>query len=133
MDFNPFIFAAYGITIVFSGLAFLAFLISNIHYIFSFFGKKNLKKKIARIRNKKTPPLTNELKADTFKFILLTNNGNESFFLPELIDKGLKRGIENPWKLVDVLIKKNILKPDDTGKFMWNKESVCYKKININK
>ena len=120
MDFNPFIFAAYGITIVFSGLAFLAFLIANIHYIFSFFGKKNLKKKIARIKNKKTPPLTPELKADTFKFILLTDNADKSFFLPDLIDKGLKRGVENPWKLIDVMIKKDILKPDDTGKFMWN-------------
>lgn len=127
MEINPYIFAVSGLLIVFSGLAFLAFAVANIHRVLFFFENLSIKK--FKEKRKKAPALTKNIITETKKMVYLSVNEKGSFFLPELIEKALINGQENPWIIIDFLIKKNIICPDETGKFFWNDKSACWKQI----
>jgi hypothetical protein len=127
MDINPYIFALSGLIIVFSGLAFLSFAVANIHKVLFFFENLSLKK--FNEKKVKTPSLTKNLITETKKLIYLSGKYKDSFYLPDLIEKALMNGQENPWIIIDFLIKKNIICPDETGKFFWNDKSGCWKQI----
>lgn len=127
MEINPFLFAASGLFIVFSGLTFLSFAVSKIHKILFFFENISLKK----IKGKKikAPALTKNITTETKKLFYLSGDKKDSFYLPDLIEKALMNGQENPWIIIDFLIKKNIICADETGKFFWNDKSTCWKQI----
>jgi len=127
MEINPYLFAASGLIIVFSGLAFLSFAVSNLHKILFFmenFSLKNFKEKKI-----KTPALTKNIITETKKLYYLSGNNKGSFYLPDLIEKALMNGQENPWIIIDFLIKKNIICPDEMGQFFWNDKTTCWKQI----
>ncbi len=125
MKFNPYIFIIYGIIIVFSGLAFLAIFISRAGKIFSFLDKH--KKKY--IKNKKEIPLPGSILGRTKNLFLISNEKEKSFYLPDLIDIALKTGIENPWEVIDLLIRQKVITADGEGMFLWNEYSFYYRKI----
>ncbi|MDY0131727.1 MAG: hypothetical protein RBR53_03570 [Desulforegulaceae bacterium] len=127
MEINPYLLAVSGLFIVFSGLAFLAFVVSNIHRVLFILENLNFKK----FKEKKiiTASFTKNQITETKKIIFLSKNKKESFYLPDLIEKSLMNGQENPWILVDFLIKKQIICPDETGKFFWNDKSPAWKLI----
>ncbi|MDY0360309.1 MAG: hypothetical protein RBR08_02535 [Desulforegulaceae bacterium] len=126
MEINPYLFSIYGLFIVFSGLALLSFAVSNIHRVIFFF--ENLKLDNFRKKQKKIY-LTQNIRTDVKKLFYLSDSGNGLFYLPDLIEKALMKGQENPWIIIDFLLKKNIICPDETGKFFWNDKSDCWKQI----
>ncbi|MCB9481906.1 MAG: hypothetical protein H6680_08840 [Desulfobacteraceae bacterium] len=127
MEINPYLFAVSGLVIVFSGLAFLSFTVSNLHKILFFF--ENFSIKSFKEKKIKTPSLTKNIITETRKMYYLSGHKTDSFFLPDLIEKAVMNGQENPWIIIDFLIKKNLICPDETGKFFWNDKSACWKQI----
>lgn len=131
MKFEPVLLISYGLLIVFSGLSFLALMVSNVNRIISLFDKICFKKN--KKENRKSKPglkLSNEDKKNIRNFMIITD-GEEIFSLSETIEKAVLSGIANPWEIIDTMVKSDFIVPDNTGFFMWNRELKSISKLLI--
>jgi predicted AAA+ superfamily ATPase len=123
---NGWIISVLGIIIVFSGLVFLSFLVSQIYkilniwdnrkaYIKSFFEK--FKKSKLKSEHKIIIPENLEETKRIMK--LLTNIIGEPFSMPKLIKMAENRGLSKPYSAVNDLLEADIIISDDKGYFIW--------------
>lgn len=139
---NGWAMAAVGISIVFSGLILLSFVISQLHRILALFERwyirahkknhKNLKKADEKCDtelpatmtvDKTTAPHKMTDDKQLFEVIrnykLITHRIGEPFSLPKLLDLAEKRGLNKPYSTVNMLIASEDIVPDDNGFFVW--------------
>lgn len=141
---NGWAMAFVGISIVFSGLILLSFVISQLHRILDLFERwyiianknnhKNRKK-----ANKKcgtelpatltpgktaTPNKTTEEKHSEEiirNYKMITHRMGEPFSLPKLLDLAEKRGLNRPYSTVNMLIASEDIVSDGNGFFVWKR------------
>ncbi len=129
---NGWAISVVGITIVFTGLVVLSFVISQLHKVISLFENPQ---KIKRwfVREKKAdkavetqdPPgliLTEEQKEITKQFALLARTMEAHFSLPRLLHLSQISGVKNPHSNLNVLLKSAIIFPNGEGLFCWDQK-----------
>ena len=122
--------AIVGISIVFTGLAFLSIFIGQIHKFLALwenrseiqlFKKKNNKKDVAIIN------LTENQKIVAKQFSLLVKTLDAPFSLPRLLVLAEASGVKSPHSNLCLLINSGTIFPDNEGFHLWNREK--FKKL----
>lgn len=110
-----------GVTIVFSGLLGLSFIISQFPRIFGALEKKDKTAIPSKLKQANVPPL--KVKPDMEEairnFDFLTKWLGEPFSLPKLLDIAEKRGMIQPYSMMNEMLVKGIVLPDGKGYFLW--------------
>ncbi|MCF8067019.1 MAG: OadG family protein [Desulfobacterales bacterium] len=125
---NGWAMALLGITIVFSGLAFLSFFISRLHLFLEFWENKD--ERIAKLKKRfqKKPEIKKEapvvkvpdnLQEAMAQFKMLTTRIGDPFSLPRLIEMAEMSGLFHPHSTVNKFIKAGVIEPDGKGFFTW--------------
>ncbi len=120
--------ALVGVSIVFTGIVLLSFFISQLHKIvdvienpdkrkFFIFGGRKTKKPSPMM------PLAENQKEAAKQFSLLTRTMADHFSLPRLLHLAEISGIDRPGANIDLLLEKEILCPDGTGYWVWDRET----------
>jgi len=120
-----------GITIVFSGLVVLSFVISQLHKfldlyenpgkIKSFFSPGKKQNKPLETQTP-LPVLTQEQKEISKQFALLARTLEDHFSLPRLLDLARISGLKDFHSNLNILLKSAIIFPDKDGFFCWDQE-----------
>jgi hypothetical protein len=133
---NGWAMAAVGISIVFSGLIILSFVISQLHRILDIVERwhpssrknKNREQKKSLPENQlKPPPANSAAAAKGIKnldemirnYKMITQRLGEPFSLPKLLDLAEKHGLAKPYSTVNMLIISGIITADDNGFYTW--------------
>jgi len=136
---NGWAISAVGITIVFSGLVLLSFVISQLHkvlYLYEnprkikgwFSPKKKPGKKLAKQPDNSLETggpllvLTEEQKEIAKQFALLVSTLEDHFSLPRLLELARISGVKNFYSNLNILLKSDILFPDKEGFFCWDQD-----------
>jgi predicted AAA+ superfamily ATPase len=119
---NGWIISALGIIIVFSGLVFLSFLVSQLHKILNIWDNreaytKSLFKKFKKAEHKIA--ISENLKETKRIMKLLTNIIGEPFSMPKLIKMAKNCGISKPYSAANSLLEADIIISDNKGYFIW--------------
>ncbi len=134
---NGWAISVVGITIVFTGLVVLSFVISQLHKVMDLFeNPRKIKgwfigeqKAAEEGEISESPPftLTEEQKEITKQFALLARTMEEHFSLPRLLHLSQISGVKNPHSNLNILLKSAIIFPDGEGFFCWDQN--LYTKI----
>jgi hypothetical protein len=139
---NGWAMALVGISIVFSGLILLSFVISQLHRILDLFerwyifARKNNHKSRRKAAEKCVTELPATLTPDKTaapnkttdekhseeiirNYKMITHRMGEPFSLPKLLDLAEKRGLNRPYSTVNMLIASEDIVPDGNGFFVW--------------
>lgn len=133
---NGWAMAAVGISIVFSGLILLSFVISQLHRILDLFERWHPSARKNKNRKQEKPLPENQLKlpptdtADAANGIknleeiirnykMITHRLGEPFSLPKLLNLAEKHGLAKPYSTVNMLIMSEIIVADGNGFFIW--------------
>ena len=125
---NGWAMAVVGISIVFSGLLLLSFVISQIHKALELWENrkahfKNMKELLQTKVKEEKPDYNLSFSKDVKESVyLLTKRMGDPFSLPKLIDIAKKFGLANPHSTINELISTKLIIPDGKGYFYWNKE-----------
>jgi hypothetical protein len=131
---NGWAISAVGITIVFSGLVLLSFVIAQLHKGLDLYenprkikGWFSLKKKQEQVDNSLETEgillvLTKEQKEIAKQFALLVGTLEDHFSLPRLLELARISGVKNFHSNLNILLKSDILFPDKEGFFCWNQD-----------
>ncbi len=123
-----------GITIVFSGLVLLSFVIAQLHKGLDLYenprkikGWFSLKKKQEQVDNSLETEeillvLTEEQKEIAKQFALLVSTLEDHFSLPRLLELARISGVKNFYSNLNILLKSDILFPDKEGFFCWDQD-----------
>jgi len=124
-----------GITIVFSGLVLLSFVIAQLHKGLDLYenprkikGWFSLKKKpVKKLDNSLEVKemllvLTEEQKEIAKQFALLVSTLEDHFSLPRLLELARISGVKNFHSNLNILLKSDILFPDKEGFFCWDQD-----------
>lgn len=124
-----------GVTIVFSGLVMLSFVIAQLHKGLDLYenpwkikGWFSLKKKPVKKSDnslKTRGPLlvfTEEQKEIAKQFALLVSTMEDHFSLPRLLGLARISGVKNFYSNLNILLKSGILFPDKEGFFCWDQD-----------
>lgn len=131
---NGWAMAAVGITIVFTGLVLLSFLISQLHKVLDLWEnkdqilqkRKDEKKKKAEEEAERAAFSKLEFSAD-FKeiarvFNLLVGTLEGAFSLQELLDLAKKRGLTKPHSSLNSMVEDGLIAPVGDGYYTWNEK-----------
>jgi hypothetical protein len=131
---NGWAISAVGITIVFSGLVLLSFVIAQLHKGLDLYenprkikGWFSLKKKQEQVDNSLETEeillvLTEEQKEIAKQFALLVSTLEDHFSLPRLLELARISGVKNFYSNLNILLKSDILFPDKEGFFCWDQD-----------
>jgi hypothetical protein len=131
---NGWAISAVGITIVFSGLVLLSFVIAQLHKGLDLYenprkikGWFSLKKKQEQVDNSLETEeillvLTEEQKEIAKQFALLVSTLEDHFSLPRLLELARISGVKNFHSNLNILLKSDILFPDKEGFFCWDQD-----------
>jgi hypothetical protein len=117
-----------GITIVFSGLASLSFLISQLHKILNLWENKTnyIKRQVSETKTQEAvissapeTSVSTDMKESMRQYKILVDWLGEPFSLPELLRLAEKCGMDHPHSTVNNLILSDIIVPDGTGYYTW--------------
>ncbi len=124
-----------GITIVFSGLVVLSFVIAQLHKGLDLYDNPqkikqwfSLKKKMGKQLDKPLETggsllvLTEEQKEIVKQFALLVRTLEDHFSLPRLLELARISGVKNFYSNLKILLKSGILFPDKEGFFCWDQD-----------
>jgi len=127
---NGWAISVVGITIVFTGLVVLSFVISQLHKAMDLFenpqkikrwfiGEKKVDE-TGEIPDSPNLVITEEQKEITKQFALLARTMEEHFSLPRLLHLSQISGVKNPHSNLNILLKFAIIFPDGEGFFCWD-------------
>lgn len=132
---NGWAISAVGITIVFSGLVLLSFVIAQLHKGMDLYenpqkikGWFSLKKKPVKQDDNSVETeeillvLTEEQKEIAKQFALLVSTLEDHFSLPRLLELARISGVKNFHSNLNILLKSDILFPDKEGFFCWDQD-----------
>lgn len=131
---NGWAISAVGITIVFSGLVLLSFVIAQLHKGLDLYenprkikGWFSFKKKQEKVDNSIETEeilfvLTEEQKEIAKQFALLVSTLEDHFSLPRLLELARISGVKNFHSNLNILLKSDILFPDKEGFFCWDQD-----------
>lgn len=132
---NGWAITAVGITIVFSGLVVLSFVIAQLHKGLDLYDNPqkikqwfSLKKKMGKQLDKPLETggsllvLTEEQKEIVKQFALLVRTLEDHFSLPRLLELARISGVKNFYSNLKILLKSGILFPDKEGFFCWDQD-----------
>lgn len=131
---NGWAISAVGITIVFSGLVLLSFVIAQLHKGLDLYenprkikGWFSFKKKQEQVDNSIETEeilfvLTEEQKEIAKQFALLVSTLEDHFSLPRLLELARISGVKNFHSNLNILLKSDILFPDKEGFFCWDQD-----------
>ncbi len=120
-----------GISIVFTGLVVLSFVISRIHKVMALWEDPSKIKQFFIRENQKpaagTEPvepveLDDNQKEVSKQFALLVRTMEDHFSLSRLLHLAKISDIKHPHENLNMLFKTKIIVPDGNGLFTWNKE-----------
>jgi len=132
---NGWAISVVGVTIVFSGLVTLSFVIAQLHKVLDIW--ENPSKIKALFKTKQTQKyldnseqkliskkiVFSETQKDVAKqFALLARTMENHFSLPRLLQLAVLSGLKDPHINLNTLLKTNIIIPDGSGFFTWDKE-----------
>ena len=134
---NGWAISVVGITIVFTGLVVLSFVISQLHKVMDLFeNPRKIKrwfiseKQVDEAGKISDPPvlvITEEQKEITKQFGLLARTMEDHFSLPRLLHLSQISGVKNPHSNLLILLNSAIVFPDGEGFFCWDQN--LYTKI----
>jgi len=122
-----------GVTIVFTGLVSLSLVISQLHKVLAvwedpskiktFLTRK--KKDIADLEpaEETVPALTSGQKEVLKQFALLVRTQTDPFSLPKLLSLARVSGVADPYAHLNILLKQQIIVPDNAGYFTWKTDT----------
>ncbi len=132
---NGWAISVVGISIVFSGLVVLSFVISQLHKCLDLYeNPQKIKKWFSREKQMGEEPdkqletgvdllvLTQEQKEISKQFSLLVRNLEDHFSLPRLLDLARISGVKNFHSNLNILLKSAIIFPDNEGFFCWDQD-----------
>ena len=136
---NGWAISVVGVTIVFSGLVTLSFVISQLHKVLAFWEdpskfKARFKKKqsVAQIEQSleeeiseavSSPAVfTDSQKEAARQFALLVRTMEDHFSLPRLLHLARISGVKDPCVNLNSLLETRLIVPDGSGFFTWDKE-----------
>ncbi len=120
-----------GISIVFTGLVVLSFVISQLHKVLALYENPSRIKQFFKTKNQKpsagTEPvepveLDDNQKEVSKQFSLLVRTMEDHFSLSRLLHLAKISDIKHPHENLNMLFKIKIIIPDGNGLFTWNKE-----------
>lgn len=127
---NGWAISVVGITIVFTGLVVLSFVISQLHKVMDLFeNPRKIKRwfigekeadKADKIPEPSLFVITEEQKEITKQFALLARTMEDHFSLPRLLHLSQISGVKNPHSSLQILLKSAIIFPDGEGFFCWD-------------
>lgn len=114
-----------GITIVFTGLVVLSFIISRLHKIIELIEnpprrKSKAEKKAEKEKARAMPVFTGTEKESAKQFRLLARTMEDHFSLPRLLHLAQISGLDHPHSRLNRLLETGIIKPDADGYFTWD-------------
>lgn len=132
---NGWAISAVGISIVFSGLVVLSFVIAQLHKVLDLYenprkikGWFSPKKKLEKQPDKSLETggillvLAEEQKEIAKQFALLVSTLEDHFSLPRLLELARISGVKNFYSNLKILLKSGILFPDKEGFFCWDQD-----------
>ncbi len=129
--YNGWAISAVGISIVFTALVTLSFIISQLHKLLALWENRevHVKKIKGLFAEKKTPVspkkqvLTQDFHESARQFSILIKSLGEPFSLPKLIEMAEIIGIAKPHSTVNSLIQAKLIRPDEHGLFYLDHEA----------
>jgi cell division protein FtsX len=136
---NGWAISVVGITIVFSGLVMLSFVISQLHKVLALWEDPSKLKALFKLKQPKEhseesqekqitdsisgQAVFTESQKDVAKqFALLVRTMEDHFPLPRLLHLAQISGLKDPYSNLNNLLKTKIIIPDGSGFFTWDKE-----------
>ncbi len=132
---NGWAISVVGVTIVFSGLVMLSFVISQLHKVLGFWEDPSKIKALFKAKPDKELPeellnkqsvhgilFTESQKEVAKQFALLKRTMKDHFSLPRLLHLAQISGLKDPCSNLNNLLKTRIIVPDGAGFFIWDKD-----------
>jgi len=126
---NGWEYALLGISIVFSGLVILSFVISQLHRLLGVWDNRASILETLKSRRKAAPspaetetseaPHSNTLAEARLQYRMLVDRIGEPFALPKLLKQAEKSGLYRPHATINDLLQAGIIVPDETGYYVW--------------
>jgi len=132
---NGWAISVVGVTIVFSGLVMLSFVISQLHKVLALWEDPSKIKALFKAKQSKKHPeelqekqildqmiFTGSQKEVAKQFALLVRTMEDHFSLPRLLHLAQISDLKDPCSNLNDLLKTKIIIPDGSGFFTWDKE-----------
>ncbi len=132
---NGWAISVVGVTIVFSGLVMLSFVISQLHKVLALWEDPSKIKALFKAKQKKASPkelpekqiadlavFTESQKEVAKQFALLVRTMENHFSLPRLLHLAQISGLKDPCSNLNNFLKTKIIIPDGSGFFTWDKD-----------
>lgn len=126
---NGWEYALLGISIVFSGLVILSFVISQLHKLLAVWENRTALLETLK-SSRRQPPSSSEaeprpaidpkaLSEAVSQYRMLVERIGEPFALPKLLNQAEKSGLHRPHATINDLLQAGIVVPDETGYYTW--------------
>ena len=128
---NGWAISVVGVTIVFTGLVTLSFVISQLHKVLALWEDPSKFKTLFKKKQRETfqqeeteglPVLTQSQKEVVKQFALLVRTMTDHFSLPRLLYLAQISDLKDPYSNLNHLLKRKIIVPDGSGFFTWDKQ-----------
>ena len=132
---NGWAISVVGVTIVFSGLVMLSFVISQLHKVLAVWENPSKIKALFKAKQPEELPeklkekqiadqavFTESQKEVAKQFALLVRTMKDPFSLPRLLHLAQISGLKDPCSNLNNLLKTKIIIPDGSGFFIWDKD-----------
>lgn len=126
---NGWQYALLGISIVFSGLVILSFVISQLHKLLGVWDNRASILETLKSRRKAAPspaetgtrevPNSGSLTEARLQYRMLVDRIGEPFALPKLLKQAENRGLYRPHATINDLLQAGNIVPDETGYYIW--------------
>ncbi|MFP4033287.1 MAG: OadG family protein [Desulfococcaceae bacterium] len=127
---NGWAIAGLGICIVFSGLALLSLIISQLHKVLALLEDPGRRLREFRRRGKRTEPpepekvacpvIPSEIKESVRQYRMLVDRLGQPFSLPRLLFDAEGCGLDHPHSALNDLIRNGLIIPNGVGFYQWN-------------
>jgi hypothetical protein len=126
---NGWEYALLGVSIVFSGLVILSFVISQLHKLLTLWDNREsvirtfkTRSRSSDVPNKEDAEIREEPKSlveAREQYRMLVDRIGEPFSLPKLLRLAEKSGLYRPHATINDLIQAGVILPDETGYYIW--------------
>lgn len=126
---NGWQYALVGISIVFSGLVILSFVIAQLHKLLDLWDNRTvilqaMKEKRDKTSHRKeaaiqTVDTSVRLAEAKLQYKMLVDRMEEPFALPKLLRLAEKSGLHRPHSTLNDLLQAGVIRPDETGYYTW--------------
>jgi hypothetical protein len=125
---NGWQYALVGISIVFSGLVILSFVISQLHKVLTLWDNRASILQAMKDKRQAPPPTSGaeapyveppSLAEAKRQYKMLVDRMGEPFALPKLLRLAEKSGLHRPHATLNDLLQADVIRPDKTGYYTW--------------